>query len=233
VACDLIAVLLGDTDDDPDDHEGGGSANDEVVNVVVLNDDASDTETSDTDTVYGTVPMAPESSSPTLKMKVSSRRANPRRRSSGRGGLARTVSWSTSKTTPPPVPMGSSSRSDDMSNVVVWPVRQFVRFVSAPFAVHQVGQGSQHWRRAERSGAFPGTYSSAEAEWVADYRATRSKVERKLGNLMWRKHGRRAHVRGTEKVGADSRFLAAAVNLARLGNLGASSISAGWTVAEA
>ena len=53
VACDLIAVLLGDTDDDPNDHEGGGSANDEVVDVVVLNDDASDTETSDTDTVCG------------------------------------------------------------------------------------------------------------------------------------------------------------------------------------
>jgi hypothetical protein len=37
---------------------------------------------------------------------------------------------------------------------------------------------------------------------------------------------------GTEKVGADSSRLVAAVNLARLGNLGASSISAGWTVAE-
>ena len=51
VACGLIANLLGDTDDDPVDHEGGGSANDEVVDAVVLNDDASDTETGDTDTV--------------------------------------------------------------------------------------------------------------------------------------------------------------------------------------
>jgi len=71
-------------------------------------------------------------------------------------------------------------------------------------------------------------------EWVADYRATRPKVERKLAHLMRRKHGgRRARVRGTEKVGADFSLLAAAVNLARLGTLGASSTVAGWTMAEA
>ena len=71
-------------------------------------------------------------------------------------------------------------------------------------------------------------------EWVADYRATRPKVERKLAHLMQRKHGgRRARVRGTEKVGADFSLLAAAVNVARLGSLGASSTPAGWTVAGA
>jgi len=71
-------------------------------------------------------------------------------------------------------------------------------------------------------------------EWVADYRATRPKVERKLAHLMRRKHGgRRARVRGTEKVGADFSLLAAAINLARLGTLGASSTAAGWTVAGA
>lgn len=70
--------------------------------------------------------------------------------------------------------------------------------------------------------------------WVADYRATRPKVERKLAHLMRRKHGgRRARVRGTEKVGADFSLLAAAVNLARLGTLGASSTAAGWTMAGA
>ena len=53
--------------------------------------------------------------------------------------------------------------------------------------------------------------------WVADYRATRPKVERKLGHLMRRRHGgRRARVRGTDRVDADFRFLAGAVNLARL-----------------
>ena len=40
----------------------------------------------------------------------------------------------------------------------------------------------------------------ADPAWVADYRATRPKVERKLGHLMRRKHGgRRARVRGTER----------------------------------
>jgi len=45
-------------------------------------------------------------------------------------------------------------------------------------------------------------------------------VERKIGNLMRRRHGgRRARVRGTTKVAADFALLAAAVNLARLGVL--------------
>lgn len=70
--------------------------------------------------------------------------------------------------------------------------------------------------------------------WVADYRATRPKVERKIAHLMRRRHGgRRARVRGTEKVGADFSLLAAAINLARLGVLGAFSTAAGWTVAVA
>jgi hypothetical protein len=53
--------------------------------------------------------------------------------------------------------------------------------------------------------------------WVADYRGTRPKVERKLAHLMRRRHGgRRARVHGTARVDADFRLLAAAVNLARL-----------------
>lgn len=60
-----------------------------------------------------------------------------------------------------------------------------------------------------------------DPEWVADYRATRPKVERKLGHLMRRRHGgRRARVRGTRKVDADFNLLAAAHNLARLAVLG-------------
>lgn len=56
--------------------------------------------------------------------------------------------------------------------------------------------------------------------WRAEYRATRPKVERKIGHLMRRKHGgRRARVRGRDKVAADFSLLAAAVNLARLGVL--------------
>ena len=71
-------------------------------------------------------------------------------------------------------------------------------------------------------------------EWITDYRATRPKVERKIAHLMRRKHGgRRARVRGTEKIGADFNLLAAAVNLARLGTLGASSSVGRWTVVGA
>lgn len=71
-----------------------------------------------------------------------------------------------------------------------------------------------------------------DPEWVADYRATRPKVERKLGHMMRRKHGgRRARVRGTRKVDADFNLLAAAHNLARLAVLGAHSTMTGWAVA--
>ena len=52
---------------------------------------------------------------------------------------------------------------------------------------------------------------------VEDYRATRPKVERKLGHLMARRHGgRRARVRGLTKVDADFRLRAAAINIARI-----------------
>jgi len=68
--------------------------------------------------------------------------------------------------------------------------------------------------------------------WKADYRATRPKVERKLGHLMRRRHGgRRARVWGRPKVAADFNLLAAAANLARLGVLGLHSTPTGWAVA--
>ena len=60
----------------------------------------------------------------------------------------------------------------------------------------------------------------ANPEWKADYRAVRPKVERKLGHLMFRRHGgRRARVRGQTKVDADFNLLAAAHNLNRLAAL--------------
>jgi hypothetical protein len=70
-----------------------------------------------------------------------------------------------------------------------------------------------------------------DPDWQADYRATRPKVERKIGHLMRRRHGgRRARVRGTRKVDADFNLLAAAVNLARLAVLGLRYHPAGgWT----
>jgi hypothetical protein len=72
----------------------------------------------------------------------------------------------------------------------------------------------------------------ADPAWVADYRATRPKVERKLGHLMRRRHGgRQARVRGTDRVDTDFRLLAAAVNLARLAVLGLRGNDNGWAVA--
>jgi hypothetical protein len=72
-----------------------------------------------------------------------------------------------------------------------------------------------------------------DPDWQADYRATRPKVERKLGHLMRRRHGgRQARVRGRVRLDADFRLLAAAINLARLAALGLRFTPAhGWTVA--
>jgi hypothetical protein len=68
-----------------------------------------------------------------------------------------------------------------------------------------------------------------DPDWKAGYRATRPKVERKIGHLMRRRHGgRRARVRGRLKVAADFALLAAAVNLARLGVLGVACRNGTW-----
>jgi Transposase DDE domain/Transposase domain (DUF772) len=73
-----------------------------------------------------------------------------------------------------------------------------------------------------------------DPDWQADYRATRPKVERKLGHLMHRKHGgRRARMRGQTKIDADFNLLAAAHNLARLAMLGIRSTTSGWATATA
>jgi hypothetical protein len=70
-----------------------------------------------------------------------------------------------------------------------------------------------------------------DPDWKADYRATRPKVERKIGHLTRRRHGgRRARVRSQTKIAADFALLAAAVNLARLAVLGLHTHPAGWAV---
>lgn len=67
--------------------------------------------------------------------------------------------------------------------------------------------------------------------WKADYKATRPKVERKIGHMVRRKHGgRRARVRGTERIGLDFSLLAAAINLARFAQLGLTRNEQGWAV---
>jgi len=57
--------------------------------------------------------------------------------------------------------------------------------------------------------------------WKKHYRTVRPRVERKLAHLMRRKHGgRRARMRGCERVRQDFSLLAASINLARLAALG-------------
>jgi Transposase DDE domain/Transposase domain (DUF772) len=74
----------------------------------------------------------------------------------------------------------------------------------------------------------------ADPAWQADYRATRPKVERKIGHLMRRRHGGRcARVRGQPKVAADFAVLAAAVNLARLAVLGLIAVGGSWATRAA
>jgi len=61
----------------------------------------------------------------------------------------------------------------------------------------------------------------SSATWRARYRATRPKVERKLAHLMCRRHGgRRARVRGCQRIRQDFALLSAARNLKRLALLG-------------
>ena len=70
--------------------------------------------------------------------------------------------------------------------------------------------------------------------WLADYRATRPKVERRIAHLVRRRHGgRRARVRGRPKVAADFALLAAAVNLARLAVLGLVRSGPAWAMRAA
>ncbi len=88
--------------------------------------------------------------------------------------------------------------------------------------------------RSIRVGIYEASLAAARARqqdpnWAADYRATRPKVERKIGHLMRRRHGgRRARTRGLKRVDADFTLLAAAANLARLAVLGMTTTPIGW-----
>jgi hypothetical protein len=108
---------------------------------------------------------------------------------------------------------------------------------ACPLAAQCTGSAAGRTIRIGRYEAELARARAAQADpaWVSDYRATRPKVERKIGHLMRRRHGgRRARVRGTTKVAADFSLLAAAVNLARLGALGLRRATGqGWQVAPA
>ena len=67
-------------------------------------------------------------------------------------------------------------------------------------------------------------------EWKEEYKATRPKVERKIGHLMRHKHGgRRARMRGQRRVRDDFSLLCAAANLKRLAQLKLRSLHGRWT----
>jgi hypothetical protein len=71
----------------------------------------------------------------------------------------------------------------------------------------------------------------ADPAWQADYKATRPKVERKIAHLTRRSHGgRRARMRGRDKIAADFSLLAAAANITRLATLGLARTANGWAV---
>lgn len=85
------------------------------------------------------------------------------------------------------------------------------------------------WQRVVEARA-----AQKDLDWQADYKATRPKVEPKLGHLMRRKHGgRQAKIRGRTKIDADFNLLAAAHNLARLAGLGIRSTRTGWVTGAA
>ena len=87
--------------------------------------------------------------------------------------------------------------------------------------MHYLTRWPHHHDQCVRATARPSPRRPGRSAWVDEYKATRPKVERKIGHLMRRRHGgRRARVRGIGKVAADFSLLAAAVNLARLGALG-------------
>lgn len=77
--------------------------------------------------------------------------------------------------------------------------------------VHALEHVLQRERRKQRQ----------SSEWREQYKATRPKVERKLGHMTRRLHGgRRARMRGCQRVGQDFSMRAAALNLQRLATLG-------------
>jgi IS5 family transposase len=109
-----------------------------------------------------------------------------------------------------------------------------VQRLPAPRRLHDQPPGSGGRHPPPRSRADRGRARQRDPVWLADYRATRPKVERKLAHLLRRRHGgRRARVRGLVRVTQDFKLLAAAVNLARLATLGLRCSSSGWQVQPA
>jgi Transposase DDE domain/Transposase domain (DUF772) len=86
----------------------------------------------------------------------------------------------------------------------------------------------------QEAGLLAARARQRQPDWLADYRATRPKVERKLAHLLRRRHGgRRARMRGLVRIRQDFNLLAAAVNLARLAVLDLDWHDGRWQIAAA
>ncbi len=74
--------------------------------------------------------------------------------------------------------------------------------------------------------------AQAHPEWQDAYSSTRPKVERKIAHFVRRSWGgRKARVRGTERIATDADTRAAAVNWSRLATLGVTYAGGAWTAA--
>ena len=109
--------------------------------------------------------------------------------------------------------------------------RQCADCPTAP-EVHDVQvEGARSTSTAEHARHRRARERQRDAEWKRNYRATRPKVERKFAHLMTHRHGgRRARMRGRERVAQDFVMRCAAVNLKRLAGLGLRSVDA-WAAA--
>jgi IS5 family transposase len=235
VATDLIGDLLGDDDDNGGDKNSGGAASTDEATDVVIPDDSEPDADVDTATVYGDNAYGTGEIQSRLEDEGIESKCKTQRPTARIGFFAKdrfvvnleddTVTCPNGVTVAIRRHVKGGGLAKFATSCDSCPLRSQCT-KSAKGRNITVGLNEAVLTRARNRQQHP--------EWVADYRATRPKVERKLAHLMRRKHGgRRARVRGSEKVGADFSLLAAAINLARLATLGASSTVDGWTVAGA
>jgi hypothetical protein len=177
-----------------------------------------------------TTPTAPGSSRNTSMRPGSIRGARLRPRTRPAAASARTASRSIWVRARSAAPAGSPRRSAPPATAVAPPTS------AQPARNVRCAGNAPPPPRAAPSPSDPHEATLARArarqvdpDWILDYRATRPKVERKIGHMMRRKHGgRRARMRGTARIDADFRLLAAAINLARLAVLNVRYTATGW-----
>ena len=236
MAEELITDLIPDDDTADDDLEGdpdGISASGEVPHVVLHDDDAGDTDQGDDrstvygDSAYGTGPIQSRLEDVGIDSTCKTQGPNATNALFAEDRLAVNL---TDDTVTCPAGLTVAIRRHAKGGGVVKFADACDSCILRPLCTKAAEVRSISVAPNEAVLARARARQN-DPWWVGDYRTTRPKVERKLAHLIRRKHGgRRARVRGTARVGADFSLLAAAVDLARLGNLGACSTPTGWTV---